>query len=67
MSWTEDHDKAASGKRVVKFYDDEGTSSVRKVKVYVHLNLPISMYMLGRIWRVSILLHIALSSGSEVW
>ena len=32
MSWTEDHDKAASGKRVVKFYDDEGTSSVRKVK-----------------------------------
>ena len=33
MSWTEDHDKAQSGLRVVKFYDDNGASAIRKVYI----------------------------------
>ena len=31
VSWTESHDTAATGKRTINFYDEEGTSAIRKV------------------------------------
>ena len=33
VSWTESHDDAKNGRRTVNFYDEEGTSAIRKVHV----------------------------------
>ena len=33
VSWTENHDTAATGKRTINFYDEEGASAIRKVQV----------------------------------
>ena len=34
VSWTESHDTAATGKRTINFYDEEGASAIRKVHIY---------------------------------
>lgn len=36
VSWTESHDTAATGKRTINFYDEEGASAIRKVLVMAH-------------------------------
>ena len=35
VSWTEDHETAVTGRRTINFYDEEGTSAIRKVLAVV--------------------------------
>ena len=67
MSWTEDHDKAESGLRVVKFYDDNGASAIRKVQcTYTVHDCMCGACATVRCVGVGVLITAAIT-GSEIW